>query len=75
MNLHLLSIYCIINLVLVNVRLIEGGRAMENFIVELLRTSFKFIFLALVATGGVFAGKALRINKNKKEASVSIEKE
>ncbi len=48
---------------------------MENFIVELLRTTFKFVFLALIATGGVFAGKALRINKNRKEASVSIEKE
>ncbi|WP_312105936.1 hypothetical protein [Lachnoclostridium sp.] len=48
---------------------------MENFIVEFLRTTFKVIFLAALATGGLFVGKSIRINKNKKEASVSIDKE
>lgn len=48
---------------------------MEDFLVEFLRTTFKFIFLAVVATGGVFAGKAIRTNKDRKEASASIEKE
>ncbi len=48
---------------------------MENFIVEFLRTTFKFIFLAAVAVGGVFAGKVIRINKNKKVASAALDKE
>lgn len=48
---------------------------MENFMVEFLRTAFKVIFLAVLATGGLFVGKSIRINKNRKEASVSTDKE
>ncbi len=42
---------------------------MSAFWLEVYNEAVKFIFLAIVALAGVFAGIALRKNKNKKDAA------
>lgn len=39
---------------------------MEEFWLEVGKASIKFVFFAMVAFGGIFAGMKLRIRKNKK---------
>lgn len=39
-----------------------------NILQGILWYAFKFVFIAAVAVGGVFAGKALRKHKDKKDA-------
>ena len=43
------------------------------FWVEVFAEAAKFVFLVLVAAAGVFAGIALRKNKDKKEAQTASE--
>lgn len=46
---------------------------MSAFWLEVYNEAVEFIFLAVVAMAGIFAGIALRKNKNKKDAAVKPE--
>jgi hypothetical protein len=47
--------------------------SMSAFWLEVYNEAVEFIFLVVVALAGIFAGIALRKNKNKKEAAAQTE--